>query len=34
MKIRELGTGVNFMQTFQLAVTTLSAVLLVLNAVR
>jgi polysaccharide export outer membrane protein len=34
MKIRELGTGVNFVQTFQLAVTTLSAVLLVLNAVR
>ncbi|SHN07048.1 polysaccharide export outer membrane protein [Cyclobacterium lianum] len=34
MKIRELGTGVNFVQTFQLAVTTLSAVLLVLNAIR
>lgn len=34
MKIRELGTGVNFVQTFQLAVTTLSAVLLVLNAVK
>nr|WP_316928046.1 polysaccharide biosynthesis/export family protein [Cyclobacterium marinum] len=33
MKIRELGTGVNFVQTFQLAVTTLSAVLLVLNAI-
>lgn len=32
MKVRELGTGVNFVQTFQLAVTTLSAVLLVLNA--
>lgn len=32
MKIREFGTGVNFVQTFQLAVTTLSAVLLVLNA--
>tara|TARA_R110002124_G_scaffold170608_4_gene338214 strand:- start:25715 stop:26536 length:822 start_codon:yes stop_codon:yes gene_type:complete len=34
MKIRELGTGVNFVQTFQLAVTTLSAVLLVLNAIK
>lgn len=33
MKVRELGTGVNFVQTFQLAVTTLSAVLLVLNAI-
>lgn len=33
MKIRELGSGVNFVQTFQLAVTTLSAVLLVLNAI-
>lgn len=33
MKIRELGTGVNFVQTFSLAVTTLSAVLLVLNAI-
>lgn len=33
MKIRELGTGVNFVQTFQLAVTTISAVLLVLNAI-
>lgn len=32
MKIREFGTGVTFVQTFQLAVTTLSAVLLVLNA--
>ncbi|WP_163381247.1 polysaccharide biosynthesis/export family protein [Cyclobacterium sp. SYSU L10401] len=32
MKIRELGTGITFVQTFQLAVTTLSAVLLVLNA--
>ncbi|MEX2566832.1 MAG: polysaccharide biosynthesis/export family protein [Cyclobacteriaceae bacterium] len=34
MKIRELGTGINFVQTFQLAVTTLSAVLLVLNAIK
>ena len=34
MKIRELGTGVNFVQTFSLAVTTLSAVLLVLNAIQ
>lgn len=33
MKVRELGTGVNFVQTFQLAVTTISAVLLVLNAI-
>ena len=33
MKIREFGTGVTFVQTFQLAVTTLSAVLLVLNAI-
>ncbi|WP_130277657.1 polysaccharide biosynthesis/export family protein [Cecembia calidifontis] len=33
MKIRELGTGVNFVQTFSLAVTTLSAVLLVLNII-
>jgi polysaccharide export outer membrane protein len=33
MKIRELGTGVNFVQTFSLAVSTLSAVLLVLNAI-
>jgi len=33
MKVRELGTGVTFIQTFQLAVTTLSAVLLVLNAI-
>ncbi|MFD2201858.1 polysaccharide biosynthesis/export family protein [Shivajiella indica] len=32
MKVRELGTGVNFVQTFSLAVTTLSAVLLVINA--
>ena len=32
MKVRMLGTGVNFVQTFSLAVTTLSAVLLVLNA--
>lgn len=33
MKIRELGTGVNFVQTFSLAVSTLSAVLLVLNVI-
>jgi polysaccharide export outer membrane protein len=33
MKIRELGSGITFVQTFQLAVTTLSAVLLVLNAI-
>lgn len=33
MKIREFGTGINFVQTFQLAITTLSAVLLVLNAI-
>ncbi len=33
MKIRELGTGVTFVQTFTLGVTTLSAVLLVLNAI-
>ncbi|WP_114752671.1 polysaccharide biosynthesis/export family protein [Pleomorphovibrio marinus] len=33
MKIRELGTGITFIQTFQLAVTTFSAVLLVLNVV-
>ncbi|RPA66579.1 sugar transporter [Cyclobacteriaceae bacterium YHN15] len=32
MKVRMLGTGVNFVQTFSLAVTTLSAVLLVINA--
>ena len=34
MKVRMLGTGVNFVQTFSLAVTTLSAVLLVLNAIQ
>lgn len=34
MKIRELGTGVTFVQTFTLGVTTLSAVLLVLNAIK
>jgi polysaccharide export outer membrane protein len=34
MRVRELGTGVNFMQSFQLAVTTFSAVLLVLNAIK
>jgi polysaccharide export outer membrane protein len=34
MKIRELGTGTTFVQTFALAVSTLSAVLLVLNAVK
>jgi polysaccharide biosynthesis/export protein len=32
MKIRELGTGITFVQSFQLAVTTFTAVLLVLNA--
>ncbi|MFC4871554.1 polysaccharide biosynthesis/export family protein [Negadavirga shengliensis] len=34
MRIRELGSGINFVQTFQLAITTLSAVLLVLNAIQ
>jgi polysaccharide export outer membrane protein len=34
MKIRELGTGVTFVQSFSLAITTLSAVLLVLNLTR
>ncbi|MDN3671146.1 polysaccharide biosynthesis/export family protein [Echinicola jeungdonensis] len=32
MKVRELGTGVTFLQTFQLAITSLTAVLLVINA--
>lgn len=33
MKVRELGTGTTFVQTFQLAVTTLTVVLLVINAI-
>ncbi len=33
MKVRELGSGENFVQTFQLMVSTLSVVLLVLNAI-
>ncbi len=32
MKVRELGTGVTFLQTFQLAITSLTAVLLVISA--
>lgn len=34
MKIRELGTGVNFVQTFSLVITTLTAALLVVNLIR
>jgi polysaccharide biosynthesis/export protein len=34
MKVRELGTGITFIQTFQLALTTFSAVLLVLNVIK
>jgi len=34
MKIRELGTGVNFVQSFSLLVTTLTAALLVVNLTR
>ena len=32
MRVRELGTGTTFLQTFQLAVTTLTVVLLIINA--
>lgn len=34
MKIRELGTGVNLVQTFSLVITTLTAALLVVNLTR
>ncbi|EKB47589.1 polysaccharide biosynthesis/export family protein [Cecembia lonarensis] len=34
MKIRELGTGVNFVQSFSLLITTLTAALLVINLTR